>query len=78
MNFDDWVQPRLQADTEEAVGLLRLALGEAETDPRTLILTVRTVIEARGSLDGLGLSQPDLLGLVHALAGVNELLPQAA
>lgn len=78
MNFDEWVQPRLKADTEEAAGVLRLALAEAETDPRTLLLTVRTLIAARGSLEGLGLSQEELLTLVYALAGRDEQLPKAA
>ena len=78
MSFDEWVQPRLKADTEEAAGVLRLALAEAETDPRTLFLTVRTLIAARGSLEGLGLSQEELLALVYALAGMNQQLLQAA
>jgi hypothetical protein len=78
MNFDEWVQPRLKTDTEEAAGVLRLALAEAETDPRTLLLTVRTLISARGNLEGLGLSQEELLTLIHALAGMNQQLPQAA
>ncbi len=78
MTFDNWVQPRLKKDAEEATGILRLALAEAESDPRTLLLTVRTIIAARGSLEGLDLSHAELMTLVSALATVNEQLPQAA
>ncbi|MDQ3013067.1 MAG: hypothetical protein M3X11_20460 [Acidobacteriota bacterium] len=78
MSFDEWVQPRLKTDAEEAAGVLRLALAEAETDPRTLLLTVRTVIAARGNLEGLGLNQEELLTLVYALAGKDEQLSKAA
>lgn len=78
MGFDEWVQPRLKADTEEAAGVLRRAFAAAETDPHTLLMTVRTLIAARGSLEGLGLSQAELLALVYALAERNEQLPQAA
>ena len=79
MTFDEWVQPRLQTDAEEAAGVLRLALADADTDPRTLLLTVDAIIAARGGFDDLGLTGAETLVLSNVLARrVRELSAHAA
>ena len=79
MTFDEWVQPRLQANAEEAAAVLRLALAEADSDPRTLLLTVDAIIAARGGFDDLGLTAAETLALSNALGRrVRELSAHAA
>jgi hypothetical protein len=67
IDFDEWLQARMAADAEEAADLLRLALAEAEEDPRGLLVVAQAIIAARGSLDDLGLSSAETLALSNAL-----------
>ena len=67
IDFDEWLQARVAADAEEAADLLRLALAEAEEDPRGLLVIAQAIIAARGSLDDLGLSGAETLALSNAL-----------
>jgi len=67
IDFDEWLQARVAADAEEAADLLRLALAEAEEDPRGLLVIAQAIIAARGSLDDLGLSGAETLVLSNAL-----------
>lgn len=69
---------RLREQPQEAARLLRVALEDSATYPNMPLLAVRAVIVARGNLDGLDLSQSELLALVYALARHSEQLPQAA
>ncbi len=68
IDFDEWLQTKMAADAEEAAGLLRLALAEAEEDPRGLLVIAQAIIAARGSLDDLGLSGAETLALSNALS----------
>jgi hypothetical protein len=67
IDFDEWLTKRIAADTEEAVGLLRLALSEAGEDPRGLLVMAHAIINARGGLDDLGLTTTETLSLSNAL-----------
>ena len=49
IDFDDWLQARMAADMEEAADLLRLALAEADDDPRGLLVIAQAVVAAHGS-----------------------------
>lgn len=69
---------RLREQPQEAARLLRVALEDVATHPAMPLLAVRAVIAARGNLDGLDLSQAELLALVYALAVRSEQLPRAA
>ena len=69
---------RLREQPQEAARLLRVALEDVATHPAMPLLAVRAVIAARGNLDGLNLSQAELLALVCALAERSEQLSQAA
>ena len=69
---------RLREQPQEAARLLRVALEDVATHLSMPLLAVRAVIAARGNLDGLNLSQAELLALVCALAGRSEQLSQAA
>ncbi len=80
MTFDELMRKRLAADATEAADLLRLALAEANEDPRGLLLSLQTVLDARGTLDGLGLSFSETSALLQTLGRYlkPEALPQAA
>lgn len=80
IDFDDWLQERMTADTQEAADLLRLALAEADEDPRGLLVIAHAIVAAQGSLDNLGLSATETLALSNALSKhINvEQLRQAA
>jgi hypothetical protein len=67
IDFDEWLSARMAADVEEAADLLRLALTEAEEDPRGLLVIAQAIIAARGGLDDLGLSSAETLALSNAL-----------
>jgi hypothetical protein len=67
IDFDEWLTKRVAADAEEAAGLLRLALAEAEEDPRGLLVIAHAIINARGGLDDLGLTAAETLALSNAL-----------
>lgn len=69
---------RLREQPQEAARLLRVALEDVATHSAMPLLAVRAVIAARGNLDGLDLSQAELLALVYALAVRSEQLPRAA
>lgn len=56
----------MAADVEEAADLLRLALAEADDDPRGLLVIAQAVVAAHGSLDNLGLSSAETLALADA------------
>lgn len=66
---------RLKEQPDEAARLLRLALRDAEFEPRILSLAAQAVLTARGSFAGVDLSREELLALLQA---VTEQLPQAA
>lgn len=68
IDFDAWLQARVAADTQEAANLLRLALAEAEGDPRGLLVIAQAIVAAHGSLDNLGLSGAETLALSNALS----------
>ncbi|MGE0887024.1 MAG: hypothetical protein AB7P14_26170 [Blastocatellales bacterium] len=70
----------MTADTQEAADLLRLALAEADEDPRGLLVIAHAIVAAHGSLDNLGLSATETLALSNALSlHINvEQLRQAA
>lgn len=79
IDLDDWLQARM-ADKQEAAKLLRLALTEAEEDPRGLLVIAQAIIAAHGSLDDLGLSATETLALSNALSRhiqVEQLKPAA-
>lgn len=80
IEFDEWLQKRLAADVEEAADLLRLALVEADEDPRGLLVIAQAVIAAPGSLNKLNLNGAETLALSDALGRhINvEQLRQAA
>lgn len=67
IDFDEWLQARVATEAEEAADLLRLALAEAEEDPRGLLVIAQAIIVARGGLDDLGLSGAETLALSNAL-----------
>ncbi|MBS1786082.1 MAG: hypothetical protein JST85_00060 [Acidobacteria bacterium] len=67
IDFDDWLQKRMAADVEEAADLLRLALAEAEEDPRGLLVIAQAIIAAHGNLNKLNLSGAETLALSNAL-----------
>ncbi len=75
MTFDELMQRRLAADAAEAADLLRLALAEADEDPRGLLLSLQSVLVARGNLDDLGLSFSETSALLRALG--RHLKPEA-
>lgn len=68
IDFDDWLQARMAADVEEAADLLRLALAEADDDPRGLLVIAQAIVAAHGSLDNLGLSSEEILALSNSLS----------
>ena len=68
IDFDEWLTARMAADVEEAADLLRLALAEAEEDPRGLLVVAQAIIAARGGLEDLGLSGAETLALSNALS----------
>jgi len=68
IEFDDWLQERMAADTQEAADLLRLALAEADEDPRGLLVIAQAIATAHDSLDNLGLSTTETLALSNALS----------
>lgn len=67
IDFDEWLMKRVATDAEEAADLLRLALAEAEEDPRGLLVIAQAIIQARGGLDDLGLTAAETLALSNAL-----------
>ncbi len=67
IDFDDWLQKRVAADVEEAADLLRLALAEADEDPRGLLVIAQAIIAAHGSLNKLSLTGAETLALSDAL-----------
>lgn len=80
IDFDEWLQKRIAADVDEAADLLRLALAEANEDPRGLLVIAQAIIAAHGSLDKLGLSADETLAMSNTF-GRNlrvEQLKQAA
>ena len=80
MTFDELMQKRLAADATEAADLLRLALAEADEDPRGLLLSLQAVLAARGNLEDIGLSFSETSSLLQALGRhiKPEALSQAA
>lgn len=80
VTFDDWLMQRLAQDAEEAAALLRVALEEADEDPRGLSLTLHYITTARGGIDDLGLSLQETTALLNALGKhiTPASLPQAA
>ncbi len=80
VTFDDWLMKRLAQDAEEAAALLRVALEEADEDPRGLSLTLHYITTARGGIDGLGLTLGETTSLLNALGRhiTPESLPLAA
>jgi hypothetical protein len=68
IDFDEWLSKRMAASASEAAELLRLALAEADEDPRGLLVIAQAIIAARGGLDDLGLSNAETLALSNALA----------
>lgn len=80
VTFDDWLIERLAQDPQEAAALLRVALEEADEDPRGLSLTLHYITAARGGIDDLGLNLAETTALLNALGRhfKPELLPQAA
>ena len=67
MTFDELMQKRLAADATEAADLLRLALAEADEDPRGLLLSLQAVLAARGNLEDIGLSFSETSALLQGL-----------
>ncbi len=67
IDFDDWLQKRVAADVEEAADLLRLALAEADEDPRGLLVVAQAIIAAHVSLNKVGLTEAETLALSDAL-----------
>ena len=65
--FDDWLVKRLANDPEQAAELLRVALEEADDDPRGLSLTLHYITVARGGIDDLGLRLEETTALLNAL-----------
>lgn len=78
MTWDEYLKDSLAASAERAAAYLRVALEEVEEDPEGLPRAINQIVEARGGLDDLGLSQAELLALVYALTRRVEQLPQAA
>ena len=80
VTFDDWLIERLAQDPQEAAALLRVALEEADEDPRGLSLTLHYITAARGGIDDLGLNLAETTALLKALGRhvKPESLPQAA
>lgn len=80
ITFDNWLIERLAQDPEEAATLLRVALEEADEDPRGLSLTLYYITTARGGIDDLGLNLAEATALLNALGRYlkPEPLPQAA
>ena len=70
------LRERLTGNAQEAAEYLRATLEES--DSRMLAHAVRNVLNARGSLDGLGLSQDELLAMIQVLSNQAVQLPQAA
>lgn len=70
------LRERLAADATEAAEYLRATLEEG--DAQMLAHAVRTVHEARGSLDGLALREAELLAMVRALSVPQAQYSQAA
>lgn len=68
IDFDDWLQKRVAADVDEAADLLRLALVEADEDPRGLLVIAQAIIAAHGNLNILNLSGVETLALSNALS----------
>lgn len=77
LHDEDGLQ-ELREDSDEAVKLLRVTLGDAPHEPRNLYLAVRAVIAARGNLNGLGLGVEELAAMVQFLVERTEPLPRAA
>lgn len=67
IDFDEWLQKRMAADVDEAADLLRLALAEADEDPRDLLVIAQAIIAAHGNLNKLNLSGAETLALSNAL-----------
>jgi hypothetical protein len=67
IDFDEWLQTHVATDAEEVADLLRLALAEADEDPRGLLIIAQATIAARGGLDYLGLNSAETLALSNAL-----------
>lgn len=78
MRWEDYLKNSLAANVEEAAAYLRVALEEVAEDPEGLLHAINQIVEARGGLDDLGLSQAELLALVYALTRRGEQLSQAA
>jgi DNA-binding phage protein len=78
--FDDWLMKRLTRDAEEAAALLRVALEEADEDPRGLSMTLHYITTARGGINDLGLTLEETTALLNALGRHLDpnALPQAA
>ena len=68
IDFDEWLVKRMKASATEAADLLRLALSEANEDPRGLLVIAQAIITARGGLDDLGLQGAEMLALSNALS----------
>ena len=77
VTFDEWLIERLAQDPQEAAALLRVALEEADEDPRGLL---HYITAARGGIDDLGLNLAETTALLNALGRhlKPEALPQAA
>ena len=80
MTWTTYLEKSLATDVQEAAAFLRLALREAGEDPQGLLLAVRQIVQARGGIDDLGLSDAEKIELASALSRslVVEPLPQAA
>ena len=80
LTFDDWLMGRLAQDAQEAATLLRVALEEADEDPRGLSMTLHYITTARGGIDDLGLTLEEATALLNALGKHirPESLPHAA
>ncbi len=68
IDFDEWLTVRMAADATEAAELLRLALAEANEDPRGLLVIAQAITAARGGFEDLGLSGVETLTLSNALS----------
>lgn len=68
MTFDELMISRLAASAVDAAALLRFVLGEADHDPRGLLLIVQHITTARGGIDDLGLSDAEKIVLAGALS----------
>ena len=66
MTWEEMLTRDLRASAQKAAGFLRVALND--DDPRTIVGAVQHIMEARGTLAGLGFTKAEQTRLLDALS----------